>query len=106
MTRVLQPAVEGYARDAGAARYAASSTAPRAFRKPAPCVNASYPGYGCAVYCRMALTALGVSAGFAWSINATVAATTGADMLVPLRLRYGKYEVGTVPAISFAPGLA
>jgi hypothetical protein len=40
-----------------------------------------------AVYCRMALTALGVSAGLASIISATVPATTGAAMLVPVRLR-------------------
>ena len=42
-----------------------------------------------AVYCRIAFTAFGVRAGFAWSINAIVPLTTGADMLVPLRLMYG-----------------
>jgi hypothetical protein len=61
-----------------------------------------YPGYSCAVYCRMALTWFGVRPGLAWSINATVPATTGAAMLVPLRLRYGRYGVGTDPARSYA----
>ena len=50
----------------------------------------------------MALTALGLNAGFAWTINATVPATTGAAMLVPFRLRYGKYEVSTVPLRRYA----
>jgi hypothetical protein len=49
------------------------------------------------VYCRIAFTALGVSEGFAWSISAIVPVTTGAAMLVPLKLRYGRYEVDTVP---------
>ena len=40
-----------------------------------------------AVYCRMALTAFGVSAGFACSINATVPLTAGAAMLVPVSVR-------------------
>jgi hypothetical protein len=30
-------------------------------------------------------------------MSATVPETTGAAMLVPLRLRYGRYDVGTVP---------
>ena len=44
---------------------------------PAPCTA------GCA------LIRFGVSFGLAWSISATVPLTTGAAMLVPLRLRYG-----------------
>ena len=47
----------------------------------------------------MALTAFGVSRGFACSINATIPATTGADWLVPLRLRYGTYPGSVEPAI-------
>ena len=49
------------------------------------------------------MTAFGVSDGFACSMSATVPVTTGADMLVPLRLRYGRYEVGTVPFNRYAP---
>jgi hypothetical protein len=37
----------------------------------------------------MAFTRFGVSFGFACSISATLPLTTGADMLVPVRLRYG-----------------
>ena len=37
----------------------------------------------------IALTRFGVRFGFACSISATVPATTGAAMLVPVRLRYG-----------------
>src|SRR5918994_5385445 len=54
----------------------------------------------------MAFTALGVNAGFAWSINATVPVTTGADMLVPLRLKYGRYGVSIVPLRSISDRLA
>src|SRR6266516_4094767 len=50
----------------------------------------------------MAFTRLGVSVGLACSINATVPVTTGAAMLVPLRLRYGRYGVGTVPLRRYA----
>ena len=46
----------------------------------------------------MAFTAFGVSDGFACNISATAPATTGADMLVPLMLRYGRYGVPTVPS--------
>src|SRR5690349_198443 len=46
-------------------KYTARSTAPFVFRKPAPCVRASYPGYTCAVYSRIPFTRLGVSDGFA-----------------------------------------
>src|SRR5262249_55685292 len=46
-------------------KYRARSTAPFVFRKPAPCVRKSYPGYTCAVYSRMPFTRLGVSDGFA-----------------------------------------
>ena len=44
--------------------------------------------------------AFGVSVGFACSISATVPATTGAAMLVPLRLRYGLYGVEMRPSRS------
>jgi hypothetical protein len=37
----------------------------------------------------IAFTMFGVSDGFACSISATVPATTGEAMLVPVRLRYG-----------------
>src|SRR6185436_5545249 len=50
----------------------------------------------------MAFTALGVSAGFACSINATVPATTGVAILVPLRLRYGNAGLDTVPLNRYA----
>src|SRR5687768_12172812 len=75
----------------------ASWTAPRAFRNPAPCVRSLKRDLCSAVYCRIAFTRFGESAGFAWIISATVPATTGADMLVPLRLKYGCVEVSTVP---------
>ena len=39
----------------------------------------------------------GVSDGFACSISATVPATTGEAMLVPVRLRYGLAPEGSVP---------
>jgi len=67
----------------------ARSTAPRALRKPAPCARYELPLYVSAVYCRIALTAFGVSDGLACSISATVPATTGAAWLVPVKLRYG-----------------
>ena len=51
-------------------------------------------------YCRIAFTAFGVSVGFAWSISATVPATTGAAMLVPLSAIYGGCAVGIEPASS------
>jgi len=54
------------------------------------------------VYCRIAFTAFGVSDGFAWSIRATVPVTTGDAMLVPERLKYGGYDVGTVPPRRYA----
>ena len=49
------------------------------------------------MYCRIALTALGVSAGLACNIRATTPLTTGAAMLVPLSVRYG-YAPPLVPA--------
>src|SRR5918911_1824041 len=54
----------------------------------------------------MAFTAFGVSLGFACSISATVPDTTGAAMLVPLRLRYGSDAVDTVPATRYAAFVA
>jgi hypothetical protein len=74
---------------AGAAKNFERRTAPLAFNIPAPCTSMLVLLFNCAVYCRIALTAFGVSFGLASSINATVPDTTGADMLVPLRLRYG-----------------
>ncbi len=71
---------------AGDAKNFARRTAPRAFSIPAPWTSRLVLLRTCAVYCRIALTAFGVSFGFASSINATVPATTGAAMLVPLRL--------------------
>ncbi len=47
-------------------------------------------------------TTAGVSTGLAWTINATVADTTGAAMLVPLRLKYGGELVATEPQIRAA----
>ena|SRR5437773_7033176 len=75
----------------------ASSTAPRAFRNPAPSVSALYSVLVSAVYSRTALTRFGVSVGFACSIRAMVPVTTGAAMLVPLNDRYGSVAVGNVP---------
>ena len=62
---------------------------PCAFRKPAPCASTFSPRATRRCTAGCAFTALGVSVGFASSINATVPATTGVAMLVPLRLRYG-----------------
>src|SRR6266540_1855515 len=88
MIFLLQYASAGYGKPLVATRkYCVRSTAPLVFRNPAPSVSALYPGYTCAVYCRIAFTRFGVSVGFACSINATLPATTGADMLVPVRLR-------------------
>src|SRR5262245_48889120 len=75
--------------DCGRAKKRANRNAPLALTKPAPCSSGDTAGAACAVYCRMALTAFGVSDGLASSISATVPATTGAAMLVPVRLRYG-----------------
>ncbi len=44
------------------------------------------------MYWRIPFTMFGVSAGFACIISATVPATTGAAMLVPLSVRYGFVE--------------
>src|SRR6516165_12549919 len=54
----------------------------------------------------MALMAFGVSVGFACSIAAMVPLTTGAAMLVPLRLRYGNAGAGTDPGRSAAARLS
>jgi hypothetical protein len=35
-------------------------------------------------------------------MSATVPLTTGADMLVPLRLKYGRNDVDTVPGSRYA----
>src|SRR6187551_4062332 len=80
-----------------AANVFATCTAPRALRNPAPWVKSLYRVLCSAVYCRIAFTRLGVSDGFAWNISATVPATTGAAMLVPVRLKYGCAAVSTVP---------
>src|SRR5687767_815281 len=50
----------------------------------------------------MALTMFGVRAGFACNINATVPATTGEAMLVPVRLKYGLLPHGSVPFRRYA----
>ena len=50
----------------------------------------------------MAFTRFGLSDGFAWSISATVPATTGDAMLVPLRLRYGRLGVSRLPLSRYA----
>src|SRR4029453_8036695 len=81
----------------GAAKNLARRTAPRALRKPAPCASTLSLERDWAVYCRMAFTAFGVRLGLASSISATVPATTGVAMLVPLRLRYGLYPTESVP---------
>ena len=44
-----------------------------------------------------ALTAFGVSVGFACSINATTPVTAGAAMLVPLSVRYAPAPRGPTP---------
>ena len=75
----------------------ASSTAPRALRNPAPWVRWLYPARASAVYSRMALTAFGVRAALASSISAMAPVTTGAAMLVPVRLRYGSLPVCAEP---------
>ena len=69
------------------AKNRASCTAPCTLRKPAPCSSGLVLGAVLAVYCRMALTAFGVSAGLACSIIATVPLTAGAAMLVPVSVR-------------------
>ena len=51
---------------------------------------------------RIALTAFGVSDGFACSISATVPLTTEAETLVPLRLRYGRGDVAVAPESRYA----
>ena len=56
--------------------------------------------------CRIAFTSFGVRSGFACSINATVPATTGVAMLVPLRLKYGRYDVETVPGSRYGDMVA
>ena len=43
------------------------------------------------------MTAFGVNEPLACNIRATVPVTTGAAMLVPVRLRYGMYEVEPLP---------
>src|SRR4029450_3508899 len=50
----------------------------------------------------MALTMFGVRDGFACSINATVPATTGDAMLVPVRLRYGFSPHSSEPVRRYA----
>ena len=62
----------------------ASATAPLTFSMPAPCCSRLAPTMGCAVYCRIALISGGVRPGLACSISATVPATTGAEIEVPL----------------------
>ena len=82
----------------GAPKKVAIRTAPSAFRRPAPCARNDASSRASSVYCKMALTAFGVRFGSASSINATVPVTTGAAMLVPVRLRYGMYAVIAVPS--------
>src|SRR5919112_5544557 len=73
-----------------------NSTAPRAFRNPAPCAS-GFARRSSAVYCRIAFTRFGVSAGFACTISAIVPVTTGDALLVPLIARYGSVAVRIVP---------
>src|SRR5919205_2557431 len=65
--------------------FCANCTAPSTLSWPAPCSKVLKPASGCAVYIRIALTRLGVSALLARMTIAAAAATTGADMLVPER---------------------
>src|SRR6185436_20051669 len=62
------------------------------------CVRGSTLAVDCDVYCSSALTAFGVRFGSACNIRATVPDTTGAAMLVPLKLRYGSEAVAIAPA--------
>src|SRR5262245_27201830 len=87
LPQIIRPLQSGENRGMPAAMSRARSTAPFAFRNPAPSVSGSWRGYTCAVNCRIAFTAVGVSDGFACSISATVPLTTGAAKLVPLRLK-------------------
>src|SRR5579872_75638 len=100
MRRPLQSGADGVGVD-GSANARANSTAPWALRNPAPSVSGSHCGYACAVNCRIALMAFGDRPGFACNINATVPLITGADMLVPLRLKYGRKGVTTVPVSKY-----
>ena len=67
-------------------RTLAIATAPSTFNKPAPCCSRLAFGKGCALYCSSALISGGVSPGLACSINATVPATAGAAIDVPLMI--------------------
>ena len=75
----------------------AKATAPLTLSMPAPCCNRLAPGMGCAVYCRMALTSGGVSPGLACNIRATVPATTGAEIEVPLIIIWVSRKVSVMP---------
>ena len=59
-------------------------SAPSTFRRPAPCCSRLAFGNGCAEYWRIALISGGVSPGLTCNISATVPATAGAAMEVPL----------------------
>ena len=62
----------------------ARRTAPSTFSSPAPWSSKFAPAIGCALYCKMALISGGVSPGLACNISATVPATAGAAIEVPL----------------------
>ena len=71
----------------GAAKNLARRTAPLRVQEAGALESTFSAWCDSAVNCRIAFTAFGVSFGFASSINATVPATTGVAMIVPLRLR-------------------
>ena len=79
---VTSPSFDGLCSSSRSAE--ASSTAPRAFRKPAPCAARLTRARYSDVYCRMPFTRFGVRSGLACSMRAIVPATTGAAMLVPV----------------------
>jgi len=58
------------------------------------------PASGCAEYIKSALTRLGVSSGFAWSIRAAAPAATGVAIELPLRYICLRLSTGLTPASS------
>src|SRR5947209_2599919 len=63
----------------------ANRTAPSTFTSPAPCSSMLKPESCCAEYIRIILIVFGVRFGLACNIKATVPATTGVAIDVPLR---------------------
>ena len=79
-------------------RALASTTAPSTLSKPAPCCSRLALASGWAEYCKMALTSGGVSPGLACSINATVPATAGAAIEVPLSIIWVSLKTLVMPS--------